>query len=61
MEKYIVRVNGKEYEVEVEKVGSEAPAEIKTEPVKAAAKKAICTHIDNQMKTVSDTIRTKNE
>ncbi len=32
MEKYIVRVNGKEYEVELEKVGSDSSA-----PVQAAA------------------------
>lgn len=36
MEKYIVKVNGREYEVEVEKVGSTTPSEIKEEPVKTA-------------------------
>ena len=33
MEKYIVRVNGKEYEVEVEKVGSGAAPQVTEEPV----------------------------
>ena len=34
MEKYIVKVNGKEYEVEIEKVGAGAQ-EVKSEPEKA--------------------------
>jgi biotin carboxyl carrier protein len=38
MEKYIVKVNGKEYEVEIEKVGAGAQ-EVKSEPEKAAAVK----------------------
>ena len=37
MEKYIVRVNGKEYEVEVEKVGaSSEPQAVEEKPVKPA-------------------------
>ena len=38
MEKYIVKVNGKEYEVEIEKVGAGAQ-EVKSEPEKAATVK----------------------
>lgn len=37
MEKYIIHVNGKEYEVEVEKVGGEAPAAASKAPAAAPA------------------------
>ncbi|MCR5182380.1 MAG: biotin/lipoyl-binding carrier protein [Clostridia bacterium] len=37
MEKYIIHVNGKEYEVEVEKVGGEAPAAAPKAPAAAPA------------------------
>ncbi len=40
MEKYIVKVNGKEYEVEVEKVGYGASSETGSEAVSAAPAKA---------------------
>ena len=40
MEKYIVRVNGKEYEVEVENVGAGQTSEIKSEPAVSEPVKA---------------------